>query len=75
MQMRRRFQPMVNELPYRIAPSSIAAVAPHTIAAPPGRGMPTERAFDTDMPQSGASTTAPIILAAPPTAGDGTVVC
>ena len=51
MQMRRRFQPMVDGLPYRIAPSSVAAVAPTTIAAPPAAGIPIMTAFDSPMPE------------------------
>jgi hypothetical protein len=72
MQMRRRFQPMVAGLPYRIAPSSVAAVAPAIAAAPSGT-MPVMGACDADPPQTGIGATK--ILAPPPTGGNGTIVC
>jgi hypothetical protein len=65
MRTSRRFQPIVDGLPYRIAPSSVASVAP--VASAPA---PIMTAFDTDMPQSGTSTN-PIILVGPPTSGAG----
>jgi hypothetical protein len=73
MQIRRRFQPMVDGLPYRIAPSSVAAVTPPTVVAPPSAGMPIITAFDTSMPEGGTST--PIIVAPPTTSGGGTILC
>ena len=73
MQMRRRFQPMVDGLPYRIAPSTVAALVPPTIGAPGGEGVPVIGAFDADPPQTGVGAT--IILAPPPTTGPGTLVC
>jgi hypothetical protein len=73
MQMRRRFQPMVLGLPYRIAPSTVATLVPPTINVTPGGGVPVMGVMDADPPQTGVGGT--IILAAPPTAGNGTVVC
>ena len=74
MQMRRRFQPMVDGLPYRIAPSSVAVVAPPAIAAPPGAGVPVDELHLMRIRRKQVSAT-PIILAPPPTGGDGTIVC
>jgi hypothetical protein len=62
-------------LPYRIAPSAIAVVAPPTITAPSSAGMPIMSAFDTDMPQSGSSTDAPIIVSPPTDGNSGTLIC
>jgi hypothetical protein len=87
MRMRRQFRPIIDGLPYRIAPSSMV-VAPHVAlmatqavslvhasstnhAPSSGSHGPTFSPDDTDMPETGTST--PIILAPPP--GNGTVVC
>jgi hypothetical protein len=72
MQMRRRFQPMVDGLPCRIAPSTVAAVAA-TIAASPGGNMPLMGTCDADPPQTGIGGTR--ILSAPPKDSNGTLVC
>jgi hypothetical protein len=69
MQMRRRFQPMVDGLPYRIAPSTVAALVSPTITAAPA----VMAAFDADPPQTGVGST--IILAPPTTGSGGTLVC
>jgi hypothetical protein len=73
MQMRRRFQPMVDGLPYRIAPSTVAVMVPPSIDAAPGGGAAVIGAFDADPPQTGVGAT--LIVAPPTTAGDGTLVC
>ena len=72
MQMRRRFQPMVVGLPYRIAPSSVA-VAPAVVVAPLGAGGVMVTPCDADPPQNGTGST--ILLAPPPTSGNGTLTC
>ena len=66
MQIRRRFQPVVVGLPYRIAPSSMVE-APPVIAPPPGTGTLVMASADADMAETGKST--PIIVA-PPTGGN-----
>jgi hypothetical protein len=82
MQMRRRFQPMVLGLPYRIAPSSLVVahaiaavssglVAPHAIAAQSGASVPIMSPCDSNPPQTG--TPIPIILTGPTDGGDGTI--
>ncbi len=82
MRTRRQFQPALDGLPYRIAPSGllvapqVSIMAAHAAPLPvsPGPSFTQSGAIalpdDTDMPQTGTST--PIILAPP---DDGTVVC
>jgi hypothetical protein len=89
MRTRRQFQPVVDGLPCRIAPSSLV-VAPsasllggHTSAishavsvsqaVPVSTHGLTMSANDTDMPESG--TAAPIMAGPPPSSGTGTLVC
>ncbi len=66
MRMRRRFMPMLDSMPSRIAPSALA-VAPAIVqsAAPSGAGTcPVQiGADDTDPPETTGST--PIIIAPP----------
>jgi hypothetical protein len=85
MQMRRRFEPMVHGLPYRIAPSSIAGVAPAIVstlsslvqalpgAAVPLASNPAVMTADSDMPQTGTAT--PILVAPPLSTSNGTSIC
>ncbi len=60
MRAHRRFQPMLDSLPYRITPSSTA------VATAAVQGV-TVVALDTDSPETGGST--PIIIAPPQTPG------
>lgn len=77
MRTRRQYQPSVDGLPYRIAPSSLV-VAPavsllaSTTMPPAMRTMPTMSPCDTDMPETG--TPAPILAGPPPSGGDGTLL-
>ncbi len=73
MRTRRRFQPTVDGLPYRIALSTVAGVIPASVAAPPASDVPMMTPCDTDMPETGTST--PIILAPPTPPGGGTLTC
>jgi hypothetical protein len=75
MQTRRRFQPSVLGLPFRIAPSAVAVPVPAAIIAAPAAstaGGPVMSPGDSDIPVSG--TPIPIILSGP-TGGDGTLTC
>jgi hypothetical protein len=73
MRTRRRFQPTVDGLPYRIALSTAVAIIPADTAAPPASNGPTMTPYDADPPQTG--TISPIIVAPPPTTGGGTLTC
>jgi hypothetical protein len=73
MLTRRRFQPVVLELPFRIAPSAVAVAVPAAIAAIHPAGPPTMSPYDAEMPETGTST--PIIVAPPTSGGDGTLTC
>jgi hypothetical protein len=76
MFMRRRFQPTFDGLCSRIAPSSVAIVAPPALLAgnvSQRASAPVATAFDTDMPQTGKLS--PIILAPPPTTPSPTLSC
>ena len=82
MRTRRRFQPALDGLPYRIAPSGLLfaprplIVATETVRAPISHvpafapSGPSALPDDAPMPQTGTST--PIIVAPP---DSGTVVC
>jgi hypothetical protein len=77
MRTRRQFQPFVDALPYRIAPSSLVVAPAVSLVAtppPPASGITlTMSPGDTDMPETGTS--APIIAAPPPSGGTGTLIC
>jgi hypothetical protein len=73
MQRRRRFQPMVDGLPYRIAPSSVALMVPHAAAVIAPSSPPIVLPDDTDTPEGG--TPIPITLDPPGGGGDGTILC
>ena len=68
MQRHRRFQPLVDGLPYRIAPSSVAAMVLAVTSGPVSSSSPGMMAADTDMTQGGSSSG---IIVAPPGGGDG----
>ena len=72
MRTRRRFQPTVDGLPYRIAPSTIEGVMAD-VATPPASDVPVMTPCDADPPQNGVGS--PIIVAPPPTNGGGTLTC
>ena len=73
MQRRRRFQPMVDGLPYRIAPSSVAVVVPNAAAVIALSSAPMVTPDDTSMPEGG--TPIPITLDPPGGEGTGTLLC
>lgn len=79
MQTRRRFQPSVLGLPFRIAPSAVAVPVPVALVAAPAAvapsnaGVRTMSPDDSDIPDPG-TTPIPIILSGP-TGGDGTLTC
>jgi hypothetical protein len=62
MRARRRFQPMLDSMPLRIAPSSIGGSMPAVVRTAPTASLtlPHVIADDTLMPEKGG--TAPIIL-------------
>ena len=53
MRMRRRFQPIIDGLPYRIVPSTAADMIPGDMAAPPASVTPVMMPCDADPPQTG----------------------
>jgi hypothetical protein len=79
MRTRRRFQPSVDALPFRIAPSAVAVPVPAAIIAAPAAIAasaaygPAMSPGDSDIPDPG-TTPIPIILSGP-TGGDGTLTC
>jgi hypothetical protein len=56
MRTRRHFQPMLDSMPYRIAPSAVVIIS--HVVAPTGnlQGLPTMIPDDTNMPENGSST-------------------
>jgi hypothetical protein len=63
MRTRRRFQPMLDSMPSRIAPSAIGGVAPVLAPAVAPVNSPLVQvgvtACDTNMPETGSSTPIP----------------
>jgi hypothetical protein len=74
MRARRRFQPMLDSMPIRIAPSSISGFTPTLVHSAPTSSPTPPRviAQDTLMPESGKSS--PIILE-PVTTPPSTLPC
>jgi hypothetical protein len=62
MRTRRHFQPMLDSMPARIAPSAVAGLT--EVVAPPPIVIPSHPIImhtdDTDMPQTGSSTPTPV---------------
>jgi hypothetical protein len=77
MRTRRRFQPMIDGLPYRIAPSAVVVAAPVSLiasATPPASPViPTMLPGDSDPPETGTPTE--LLVAPPPSGGGGTLNC
>jgi len=73
MRTRRRFQPILDGLPYRIALSTVVDMIPADMAAPPASDVPTMTPCDSDIPVTG--TPIPIILGPPTSGGGGTLTC
>jgi hypothetical protein len=74
MRARRRFQPMLDSMPIRIAPSSIGGSTPAVVqtAGTPSSSLPHVLTADTMMPEKGG--TAPIVLE-PVTSPPSTLPC
>jgi len=76
MRTRRRFQPMLDGLSRRIAPSTIGVVQPPGIAAAgvsAGHSLPICQPDDSEMPETGVL--CPLILGPTPSTPPPTLVC
>ena len=56
MRTRRHFQPMLDSMPYRIAPSAVVALPQVVVATGNSQGGLTMRPAETNMPENGTST-------------------
>jgi len=76
MRTRRHFQPTVDGLPSRIAPSAIGGLLQSSVLGPvsslPGSNPPAAAPMDSDTPPGNGS---PIVLAPPPSTPPTTQPC
>jgi hypothetical protein len=72
MRTRRHFQPIIDGLPCRIAPSAVAAASVSLVVSH-GPSVPSMSPADTDMPETGVIS--PVLAGPPPSSGTGTLNC